>query len=168
MEKITKLFDGLSPIGTEGGDVYVINNTGGMLYPVIAEAVQPGDAGGARTLRSPTVGIYPGLDRVSKAWSERLKADAKRQEARKGGVLADLLSSNKLEFIDIDKASASRVAELLKRSANIELVAELRAHKKHGEAAERCFQAWHSREASNDTKVLRHFWAMRTGSRKVA
>jgi len=167
-ENITKLFDGLTPIANDGGLVFVVNNTGGMLFPTVVEAVRPGDAGGPRTLRSQPVGIYPGLDRVPKGWADRLKADAKRQNDRNGGVLAELLDARKLEFIDIDKAAPALVGELLARSANIELVGELRGHKRHGEAAERAFKAWHSREASNDTKLLRHFWAMRTGSRKVA
>lgn len=166
--QVKNLYDGLSAVANTRQWAYVVNNTGGMLYPCVAEAVAPGDAGGLRSVTSKTVGIYPGLDRVPAGWADRLKLDAKRQRERRGGVLAQLLDAKDLEFIDIDKAAPALVAKLLRRSSNIELVAELRNHKKHGSAAADAFEAWHDPEASNETKIVRHFWAMRTGSKKVA
>jgi hypothetical protein len=166
--QVKKLYDGLSAIPRDKGEVYIVNTSGGMLYPTVCEAVAPGDAGGLRTVRSESIGVYPGIDRVPAGWWGRLKVDAGRQRERKGGVLAQLLDSGTLKSIDLDRASDVKVAALLRKSANIGLIAELRGHKKHGAAAQAAFDAWHSLEASNETKMLRHFWAMRTGSRKVA
>lgn len=166
--QIKNLYDNLAPFRQDGEQVYVLNSSDGFCYLTVAVAFEAGDAGGERMTVSDPVRLYPGLNKVAKAWWARVEADAQRQRDRNGGVLAQLLDEGVVELRDLGKTKPAKVAEWLAASANIELVGELRSHPKHSEAASRAFEAWHSYEASEDTKRLRHFWAMATGSRKVA
>ena len=167
-EKIKTLYDNLTPYDPTGDDVLVFNRADGMRYITVAVAVDPGMAGGVRQTHSEPQALFPGLNRVSKEYMTRVKADAERQRARGGGVTADMVDNELKIFRDLSKASKADAADMIRASADIELVGELRSDPKHGEAAERAWKAWHSRDATNEIKHLRHFWAMKTGSRKVA
>lgn len=168
--KIKNLYDNLTPYRTGGDQVYIVNNADGFRFLTVAQATEAGDAGGGRMTTSEPTRLYPGLNRVSKAYWSRVEADADRQRKRSGdGILVQMLDGGTIEAVkDLNKTNQAKVAGWLVASANIELVKELRGHPKHGEAARRAFDAWHSGEASDETKTLRHFWAMATGSRKVA
>lgn len=166
---VKELYDNLSPYHDRGDTVYVVNNADGFRYLTVAQAREAGDAGGVRMTSSAPHRLYPGLNVVSKAYWSRVESDAERQRKRSGGILAKMIDEGQIEAVkDLAKTSLSKVAGWLAASANIGLVKDLRSHPKHGPAAHRAFEAWHSREASDSTKRLRHFWAMSTGSRKVA
>ena len=168
-EEIKSLYDNLIPYREDGDHVYVVNSADGFRYLTVAVASSGGDAGGGRMTSSQPHRLYPGLNPVSKSYVQRVEADAKRQRERSGGVLAQMIDDHTIEIVkDLSSTSVSKVSTWLMQSANIEVVCELRSHKKHGEAAHRAFKAWHDPEASDATKTLRHFWAMSTGSRKVA
>lgn len=167
--QVKVLYDTLTPYREDGDKIYVVNHADGFRFLTVAVASEAGDAGGARMTSSEPVALYPGLNPVSKDYWRRVEADAKRQRERRGGVLAQMIDDHVIEAVkDLGKTSVAKVEQWLMGSANIELVAELRNSKNHRAAAERAYRAWHDPEASDATKTLRHFWAMSTGSRKVA
>jgi len=167
-DQVITLYDNLAPYDESGETVYILSKADGLRYLTVAVAGEPGMAGGQRQTYSEPVRIYPGLNKLSKSYWERVEADAQRQRDRNGGILADMLDRDFEVVRNLAKTSTAKVAEWLMASANIEVVAELRNDPHHGEAARRAFEAWHKPDAVPATKMLRHFWAMSTGSRRVA
>lgn len=170
-EAVRALYDNLTPYHGTDGVAWIVNNGDGLRYLSVAVASTGGDAGGVRLPSVVSHRLYPGLNRVQAGYAERVEADAKRQRERikGGGVLSKMIDSGTIEIVrSLDRVKADKVAAWLEASADIGLVNELRSHDKHGPAAQRAFDAWHSRDSGDDVARLRHFWAMATGSRKVA
>jgi len=167
--EIKTLYDSLTPYDAEDKEfVHVLNKADGFRYLTVTVARATGMAGGPRMTHSKPMRLYPGLNEVPKSYWDRVEADAQRQRGTGGGVLADMLDRDFEVVRSLSKVAPAKVAEWLMASANIGLVAELRSDPKHGDAAARAFKAWHDPEANNETRRLRHFWAMATGSRKAA
>jgi len=166
--KILPLYDNLTPYDEGGESVYIVSKAEGLRYPTIAVAGEPGMAGGQRLTYSEPVRIYPGLNKVSRSFWDRVEADAKRQRDRGGGILSAMVDQEFEVVRNLAKTSTAKVGEWLAASANIEVVAELRNDPTHGEAARRAFEAWHKPSATPAIRRLRHFWAMSTGSKRVA
>jgi hypothetical protein len=166
--QVTALYNNLTSYDPNGDTLLVLNRAKGMRYLTVAVAVDAGMAGGERQTHSEPEGLFPGLNEVSKSYIERVEADAKRQRDSGGGVLAQMLDRDIRVIRNLAKCDPSDVAAWIESSANIELIGKLRGDARHGEAAQRAWAAWHERDATNDVRTLRHFWAMRTGSKKVA
>lgn len=170
-EAVTSLYDNLTPFTSGPASVWVMNDDDGMRYLTVAVASDGGDAGGARQTSSEPHRLFPGLNRVPAAYWARVEADAERQRkrAKGGGVLSIMLDSGKVKAVkDISKVSTDELDGWLARSSDLQVIGDLRSHAKHGEAARKHFDAWHSNAASEQVKRNRHFWAMATDSRKVA
>lgn len=167
-DKAETLYDNLTPIRDDGEIVWIVSKADGLRYPTVAVVSEAGQAGGERMTHSDPHRIYPGLNPVSKAWADRVEADAQRQRERGGGVLSQMIDEEFVIVRNLAKKSEATVAEWISMSANIEAIKGLRDDHKHGEAARRHFRAWHSgNDAPENIKRLRHFWAMATGSKRV-
>lgn len=170
-KKIQALYDNLVPfsMSAAGETVWVMNHELRFHVLPVAVASSGGDAGSARQVKTQAVKLFPGLNKVPASYWTRVEADAQRQRDRQGGILAATLDAKTIERVYPSKASADKVAGWLTNTANLQVIADMRKDRKHGEAAERAWRAWHDdTEASNHVKTLRHFWAMAEGSRKVA
>jgi hypothetical protein len=170
-EAVTSLYDNLTPFTPGPASVWVMNHGDGMRYLTVAVASDGGDAGGARQTSSEPHRLFPGLNRVQADYWGRVEGDAdrQRQRAKAGGVLSMMLDSGKIEAVkDIGKLSTDKIDGWLARSSDLQIIGDLRSHAKHGEAARKHFDAWHTNAASEQVKRNRHFWAMATDSRKVA
>jgi hypothetical protein len=167
--EVSALYDNLTPFRNDGETVWVMSTATGMRFPTVAVAHSGGDAGGQRMCSSQPVALLPGLNKVSAGFWARVESDADRQRKRiKGGGILSQMLDKELSRVDLGKTSASKAAEMLAATSNLEVIGELRSHPKHGVAAAHQFEVWHRGEASTETKVRRHFWAMYSDSRKVA
>ncbi len=170
-EQVKALYDNLVSfsMSAAGDTVWVMNNEMRFQFLPVAIATTGGDAGSARQIKTTSVKLFPGLNKVPKTYWDRIEADALRQRERNGGILAMTLDAKKVELVHPGKASAERVAGWLAMTANLQILSDMRKDRKHGEAAERFWNLWHDdAEASNHVKTLRHFWRMAEGSKKVA
>jgi len=168
---VARLYDNLEPFASTDQTVWVMNHGDGMRYLTVAVASDGGDAGGPRQTSSEPHRLFPGLNRVSSAYWARVEADAGRQRERTtgGGVLSIMLDSGQIEAVkSLDRTDPDKVNGWLAKTSDLQVIGDLRAHAKHGPAAQRHYDAWHSNTASEQVKRNRHFWAMATNSKKVA
>lgn len=147
--------------------VYVDNTTSGIRSIPITIAGDSGMAGGSANVHSQSRQLLPGLKKVDGGYWQRVEADAARQRDRGGSVLTRMLDDDLVVYTDLSKITKRDMAKILKRTADLDLIAELRSHPKHGEAAAAAFSAWNDKDRSDQTKIKRYIWGS-TGGRRAS